>query len=188
MEFRRLNTEEGSLFEEAFALYGTSFPPHEQHTLAKQRALMPDPAYHFDALLLGGAFACILLYWVFDGYAYIEHFAANTVLRGQTVGSRALAAFCAAHPLVVLEIDPPCDEVSRRREHFYKSWDSAPTPTATGTPPNAKRPAPPAGRPERAAHAVGRGIRGFQPRVEHRRPAVPRALTAGCWTWYTTDK
>lgn len=120
MEFHRLTSADSPLFEQAFALYATSFPRHEQRVLSKQMALMPDPQYHFDVLVQDGQFAGILLSWVLSSCTYIEHFAIDTGVRGQSLGSKALALFCQETPsTVVLEIDPPIDPISVRREHFY---------------------------------------------------------------------
>lgn len=120
MEFHRLISADVPLFHQAFALYQASFPQHEQRPLAKQKALMPDLWYHFDVLLQDGQFAGILLSWALSGCVYIEHFAIDAGVRGQSLGSQALTQFCQdAASTVVLEIDPPIDAISVRREHFY---------------------------------------------------------------------
>ena len=49
--------------------------------------------------------------------SYVEHLAVSPRLRGQNMGSKALAAFCQGRR-VILEIDPPEDEISVRRQHF----------------------------------------------------------------------
>ncbi|MCD8350647.1 MAG: GNAT family N-acetyltransferase [Planctomycetaceae bacterium] len=119
MHFTRLTSADDTLFAPAFELYETSFPQHEQRTLDRQKAIMAQPDYYFDVIVEEGDFAGILLWWRFDGYAYIEHFAINTARRGRSLGSRSLAMFCADKALVVLEIDPPVDPVASRRESFY---------------------------------------------------------------------
>lgn len=81
---------------------------------------MGNPLYHFDLVMDGDALAGILLSWHFAGYAYVEHFAINPELRGKSLGSKSLEAFCAMHDLVILEIDPPIDPVAVRREVFYQ--------------------------------------------------------------------
>ena len=120
MRFQRLTSADDALFEEAFALYGVGFPEHERRDGEKQRALMANPLYHFDAIMDGGTFAGIMLYWLFPRYAYIEHFAIHPDRRGKSLGSGSLRLFCRRHEPVILEIDPPVDAVSVRRESFYK--------------------------------------------------------------------
>ena len=41
-------------------------------------------------------------------------------LRGRNMGSQALTAFCRKVGRVILEIDPPVDDISIRRRHFYE--------------------------------------------------------------------
>lgn len=120
MEFRRLATARDALFAEAFAVYEISFPKSEQRPLDRQAALMSNPLYHFNAIVEDAVFAGILLHWECSGYAYIEHFAIHPSMRGKDIGSKALKRFCGEHSPVVLEIDPPIDEVAVRREHFYQ--------------------------------------------------------------------
>ncbi len=51
----------------------------------------------------------------------------------QKRGSAALSAFCRKVGRVILEIDPPVDDISIRRLHFYERLGSSPTPTNTST-------------------------------------------------------
>lgn len=120
MEFHRLDSARDPLFTGAFALYESSFPEHEQRFPDKQTALMTNPLYHFDIIMDDGVFAGILLYWKISFYTYIEHFAIHASMRGNSLGSRSLKAFCENHPFVVLEIDPPVTEIAIRRESFYR--------------------------------------------------------------------
>lgn len=120
IEFRRLTDDKDELFAAAYAMYEVSFPPFEQRPLDKQRVLMGNPQYHFDLVMDGDALAGILLYRHFTRYAYAEHFAINPELRGKSLGSKSLEAFCDRHELVILEIDPPVDPVAVQREGFYQ--------------------------------------------------------------------
>ena len=52
-------------------------------------------------------------------YKYIEHFAIDSKLRGKNYGSRVLKEFCDHNKNVILEIDPPIDEISIKRLNFY---------------------------------------------------------------------
>ena len=53
-------------------------------------------------------------------FAYVEHFCIEPNLRGLHYGQSALKALCAQCGLVILEIDPPVDEISIRRKCFYE--------------------------------------------------------------------
>lgn len=63
----------------------------------------------------------LLTTWEFADFIYIEHFAIDPTLRSQGYGSEALNAFIheQCKPLV-LEAEPPTDEMTRRRIRFYE--------------------------------------------------------------------
>ena len=120
MEFIRL-TDPGDLrFGPAFALYEGSFPLHEQRTRPAQAARLSHPEYRFTLLWEGGRLLGILLYWEGPGFRYVEHFAIAPELRGQGTGAQVLAELLGQSVPVILEIDPPVDEVSIRRKYFYE--------------------------------------------------------------------
>lgn len=120
LTFRRLTSAADPAFERAMELYAQSFPLHEQRMPDSQRAILSCPSYHFDVIFDGAAFVGDILYWRADGFAYVEHFCINQALRGQGYGQRALHALCAQGGVVILEIDPPTDDVAVRRQSFYE--------------------------------------------------------------------
>ncbi len=120
MERIRLTDPAAPRFGEAFSLYEISFPIYERRTRAAQSARLSHPEYHFDLLVEGEQFLGLLLFWESEGFRYVEHFATCPQLRGQGRGARALAQLNSEGIPVVLEIDPPRDEVSIRRQHFYE--------------------------------------------------------------------
>lgn len=120
MEFCRMTSPHSTWFPQAMELYALSFPLHEQRTLENQASAMKNPAFHCDVLVENGAFAGLLFSWEGPDAAYVEHFATAPALRGGGTGARALRAFCETRPSVVLEIDPPTDELSIRRRAFYR--------------------------------------------------------------------
>lgn len=79
-----------------------------------------DPNFEADGIWRGGEFIGILFHWGADGYRYVEHLAVSPALRGQNMGTAALSAFCRKVGRVILEIDPPEDDISIRRRHFYE--------------------------------------------------------------------
>lgn len=119
MRTERLTDAAHPLYEEALALYRASFPAHEQREAASQAAILRDPAYHFELLWEDDCFAGLLLYWDGPDMAYVEHFCIQPALRGQGCGARALTLLAARVPRIVLEIDPPVDAISVRRQGFY---------------------------------------------------------------------
>ncbi len=135
MELKRLTDPASPLFAPAMELYSISFPVHERRLDASQRRILGDEAYHFDLLWAEGAFAGLILYWEQPDYFYVEHFCVLPQLRGMGFGSRALELLQAKGKPVILEIDPPRDEVSRRRKGFYERCGFAANPFAHVHPP-----------------------------------------------------
>ena len=59
--------------------------------------------------------------WLFDGYTYVEHFAIDPAARNGGIGAEAMKQFlifCGTP--VVLEVEMPTDEMSKRRIGFYE--------------------------------------------------------------------
>lgn len=120
MEFQRLTSPTDPRFAEAIALYRQSFPYHEQRENASQVEALVHPDYHFDLIYDGNAFAGLLLYWETQDFIYVEHFCIEPALRGCSYGQKALALLAQKGKPIVLEIDPPVDELTRRRKAFYE--------------------------------------------------------------------
>jgi len=123
MRFHRITRESDSLFSESFKIYESSFPLHEQRPLVYQKEILPHPDYYFEVALRDDELVGIVCYWKTGAYIYVEHFAISPGLRGQSFGSNCLEALCRRYELVILEIDPPVDSVSIRRERFYVKLD-----------------------------------------------------------------
>lgn len=105
---------------QAQELYENAFPYKEQRSAEEHLRALRDPHFEADGIWRGEEFIGILYYWKYDGTRYIEHLAISPDLRGQSMGSKALSAFCKTGGPVILEIDPPVDEISVRRLHFYQ--------------------------------------------------------------------
>ena len=127
LEFTRITAPDHPLFPRAFALYEQSFPIHEQRTREKQEKVLSHPDYRYEVILEGSSFVGILLYWEYRDGRYVEHFAIDPALRGQSYGTQALRALGEQGRPIVLEIDPPVEAVSVRRKHFYEKlnfWEN----------------------------------------------------------------
>ena len=120
MEFRRMTSAGHSNYEKAMALYRSIFPYHELREEASQERIMSHPQYHFDCVYDGTCWAGLILYWETESFIYVEHFCIFPKLRGQKYGQRALEKLNEKGKPVILEIDPPVDEISIRRKGFYE--------------------------------------------------------------------
>lgn len=119
LQFIPFTSPDDNGWAEAMEIYRQSFPYKEQRSEAEHIRALENPDFHADGIWQDGVFIGILYYWNAGPCDYIEHLAISPRLRGQNMGSAALAAFCPGRR-VVLEIDPPVDEISIRRRGFYQ--------------------------------------------------------------------
>ena len=108
------------MFAPAMELYGMSFPYSEQREPDSQARIMSDPEYHFELIYDEGRFVGEILSWENADFIYVEHFCMLPDVRGRGCGSRALELLRARGKTIILEIDPPVDDISRRRKGFYE--------------------------------------------------------------------
>ncbi len=103
-------------------LLHTAFPVNERRDDDRQR-WNADNEEQFHCLLAldEKSPVGVLTYWDFDTFIYIEHLAIDETLRGKGYGKDVLGTFFGSHTKpVVLEVEHPTDETSRRRIGFYK--------------------------------------------------------------------
>ena len=112
---------ESPLFAAVWTVYGASFPAMERRTLAGQRLAMANPRYRLDAWHEDGRFTGFMGWWDFGTFRFVEHLATDPSARSGGVGSRILKQWMESEKTpVILEIDPPEDDISRRRLGFYR--------------------------------------------------------------------
>ncbi|HBW05549.1 MAG TPA: N-acetyltransferase [Clostridiales bacterium] len=104
----------------AYELYKRSFPLNEQRIQSSQKSIMKNPLYHFDLIFADNKWVGEILYWEADDFLYVEHFCICEKERGNGYGAEALSVIASQGKSVILEIDPPEDDVSIRRKGFYE--------------------------------------------------------------------
>lgn len=104
-------------------LLHTAFPDNERRDDDMQR-WNTDNEEQFHCLLASdeGNPVGLLTYWDFNTFIYIEHLAIDPTLRNKGYGKEALHTFLNTHvpTPIVLEVEHPTDETSRRRIAFYE--------------------------------------------------------------------
>lgn len=122
MERVTLSNTEHEYFSEAWELYEASFPKEERRSLTGQKRIFGLEPYHFEVILMGKSIIGLLLWWGFKEFVFIEHFATMPNVRGKGYGGKILREFLDAQKRrVVLEVEPPEDELKKRRIEFYKN-------------------------------------------------------------------
>ena len=121
MELKRIRTSDE---EYAFAeqLLQASFPEDEYRDLAEQRRNTDqNPLFFNNVVLHEGTPVGIFTYWRLPGFYYVEHLAVAPGQRNGGYGRKVLELVQDAWDApVVLEVEPPQDEMSRRRIGFYE--------------------------------------------------------------------
>lgn len=121
MEFIRVGSTENCYWEKMMEIYKTSFPLFEQRTIEAQIDVLKDDKYNCVVICEEELIIGILFYWEFENYRYIEHLAISANLRGKNYGSKVLKKFCDYNGTIILEIDPPVDDISVKRLNFYSN-------------------------------------------------------------------
>lgn len=107
-------------------LYNDSFPSDERriyNDISEISTFVENKKGKFNCFVCeeDGVFIGFITYWKFDGYVYVEHFAIDPLQRGKNIGSKMLNHLidtCGGK--VLLEVELPEDEMSRRRIGFYE--------------------------------------------------------------------
>ncbi len=120
MRFERLTSANDDMFLKAMDLYWSSFPLKEQREYQSQCSIMDEADYRFELIYEGEEFVGILLCWEAEMFSYVEHFCILREKRGQGLGACALELLKDEGKPIILEIDPPVNEISRRRKLFYE--------------------------------------------------------------------
>lgn len=110
------------LWLEVWEIYSDSFPIYEQRQLKHQLEKFADPCFYCQVFSQQNKVIGFIFWWDIGSQVYIEHLAISSKLRGQNYGSLLLSEFCKAEARpVILEIDPPIDDISQRRLRFYQA-------------------------------------------------------------------
>ena len=105
-------------------IYMASFPEEERRPWAQVCNPEKEACPRLYAILSDGKIAGLVTLWRFDRFAYVEHLAIDSSLRGSGIGSETIKLIIEeinSQPLVV-EIEPPCAEQPETisRHNFYK--------------------------------------------------------------------
>lgn len=119
MNLIRIKSREDIYWNKAWEIYNNSFPLFERRTIKNQLEVMKNNNFNCIVIINYNSVIGILFYWELDKYIYIEHFAIEKEHRGRNYGSSVLRKFEKTNKIIILEIDPPIDEISKRRLNFY---------------------------------------------------------------------
>lgn len=115
---------ENALINSVEQLYLNSFPIDERRDFLFVKNLLEVPNSPFNIIVAindNNEFIGFISYWEWNDFRYIEHFAVEPSLRGGGMGQKMISDFgmLATSP-IILEVEPPIDEMATRRIGFYK--------------------------------------------------------------------
>ena len=121
MTLTEIRSASDPLYADVAASYAASFPINEQRTPEQQAEAFADTRYRLLAWHDGKSLIAFMGCWTLSQCLYVEHFAVEQTQRGKGTGSAPLSRFCReTATTIILEIDPPDDDISRRRLRFYE--------------------------------------------------------------------
>lgn len=121
IRFERVVTTSHASWDFFVECYLQSFPSSERREIADLEAMLKNNDFYCCLIFLDKNPVGILTTWQLDGFAYVEHFAIDKMRRGEQLGGRALNLFLESQIVpVILEVEPPDDEMSCRRIGFYE--------------------------------------------------------------------
>lgn len=120
IEIKRIATEQELWHAQKY--YLSSFPADERRETEEWiRLSYSQPKFFNNVIMLDGTIVGFIAYWNFENFLYVEHFAVDSAIRGKGIGGLTIDKLCEnAGKTVVLEVELPCDEISRRRIAFYE--------------------------------------------------------------------
>ncbi len=108
-------------FDAVYSIMEKSFPSDERRSYEKQRALLDEKKYSVFALQGEKSIKAFISTFVFNDFAYVEHFAVSPDFRNQGLGSIILNELKSTlNKSLCLEVELPNTELAKRRIDFYK--------------------------------------------------------------------
>lgn len=126
MRLQRITENSGVLYERAWGILYDSFPESERRQKSSfDKLLRHEKRFHCMCEENAEALLC---YWDFTSesdcspFVYVEYLAVAKALRGKGIGGELMGDFLeSTNHHVVLEVEPPVCELTRKRVAFYES-------------------------------------------------------------------
>ena len=109
-------------FDSLYKVMEKSFPSIERRDYEGQKKLFYKDNYNVLGYKNDNNEVCAFLaYWKFENFNFIEHFAVNSNLRGNGIGTKLFKDYLRINiKLTVLEVEVPEEEMAVRRVKYYE--------------------------------------------------------------------
>lgn len=120
MELRYIETS--TQWEFSKELYHSAFNDNERREWSKVMALQScDKRFAIYTIEENGEMLGLLSLWHFDTFTYGEHFAVSPMYRDRGIGAKIMQKLDSiAGERVVIEVEPPIEDIDKRRVGFYE--------------------------------------------------------------------
>lgn len=119
LQIKKLQNEEKQM-QFSRKIYENCFPEEERRDFSKLIEVYNNELLELNLIYKNNEFVGILNYWQFSKFLYIEHFAIDLKHRNQKIASNILSMLSKDNPLIILEVELPTDEMSKKRIQFYQ--------------------------------------------------------------------
>ncbi|NHB67173.1 GNAT family N-acetyltransferase [Perlabentimonas gracilis] len=107
--------------EQIRELYVNSFPAYERREFNELVTQLSKPNFKIFRVLNINVNVGFISIWNFIDFTFVEHFAVSPEHRGRGVGKEVMTTLVRNEEKpIVLEVEPPIDDLSIRRVKFYK--------------------------------------------------------------------
>lgn len=122
IELHRILDADSAEYKQMERLLTTAFPKEEYRELTELCTLTENShKFHNNLIYDNGTFIGLITYWDFGSFFYIEHFAILPEMRNHGYGKMVIEKMEEVlHSPIVLEVECPTEEMSRRRIGFYE--------------------------------------------------------------------
>lgn len=108
-------------FDGVYDIMQSSFPSDEYRPRDEQLKLFKNPNYSVYSVYNDDSIVAFAAIWTFSEFTYIEHLAVDPNCRNGGMGSKILREITKNSPKrICLEVEPPQNDIARRRIDFYK--------------------------------------------------------------------
>jgi GNAT superfamily N-acetyltransferase len=121
-KIHQIKSTEDQYFAEFWEIYTTSFPLDERRVSEQEIAVFEKTEYQVNGYLSEDHLIGFIAFWTAKAFIFIEHFAVAPEVQGKGFGHIILKQFIEGEAIpVILEIEPPVDDLTNRRLRFYES-------------------------------------------------------------------
>ncbi len=118
---KNVETTSDPLFPFCWGLYISAFPEEERRGLDYHAETMAREQFHCDVVVDDDEPIGILFWWDLRDFTFVEHLATTAAVRGRGYGAQILDALIEeSEKPILLEVEHPTDDISRRRIGFYE--------------------------------------------------------------------